>query len=361
MTSQTVFQAHIDYLQYLDADGIAQQPLPAWCEQLDLLRDYYRQMVLARQFDAKAVALQRTGQLGTYPSALGAEAIDIVCGKRLQSDDVLVPYYRNHALQAMRGLPWSDILRYWGGDERGSANPKMGQDLPNCVTIATQCLHACGVSVAVKMRQQTRAVLTLIGDGGTSKGDFMEALNVAGVWQLPVVFVINNNQWAISVPRSKQCFAPTLAQKGIAAGIRSEQVDGNDVIALHESLEQALQRAREGKGPSLIEAISYRLCDHTTADDASRYREAQALKEAWQRDPIKRLKHWLIDQGGWDDTQESAWLQEANTLVQREVEDYLNTPAAAATDMFDYLYAELPEHIQQQRQQLQQKLAGEEV
>ncbi|KEA65551.1 Branched-chain alpha-keto acid dehydrogenase, E1 component, alpha subunit [Marinobacterium lacunae] len=340
-----VFKTEIALTRYLSADGKPLDTLPPWCSAAEPLTTYYRWMVLARQFDQKAIALQRTGQLGTYASSLGAEAIDVVTGHLMTPADVLVPYYRNHALQMIRGTPMHDILLYWGGDERGNSGAAMGRDLPNAVPIATQTLHAAGAAAALKYRHQPHAVVCLCGDGATSKGDFAEALNLAGVWHLPLVMIVNNNQWAISVPRHMQCAAPTLAQKALAAGIPAEQVDGNDAIALHEVIEHALVRARSGKGPSLIEALSYRLSDHTTADDASRYRAPEKLKEAWQNDPIRRLRHYLLDQGLWDDAQERACLDEAQNRVQSAVEQYLATPPEPVECMFEYLYAERPEQL----------------
>lgn len=349
---ETVYQAQINFSRYLSASGEPLQPLPNWTEQPDTLVSYYRNMVLARQLDHKIIALQRTGQMGTYASLLGAEAIEVVLGMRMQADDVLVPYYRNHAAQMLRGLSMEDMLSYWGGDERGNAAAAMGQDFPNAVPIATQALHATGVATAIKIRAEKRAVVTVCGDGATSKGDFMEALNVAGAWQLPVVFMVNNNQWAISVPRSLQCGAPTLAQKAIGAGIRGEQVDGNDVIALHESVNHALQHAREGKGATLIEAISYRLSDHTTADDATRYRSNDELKAAWEREPIKRLQTFLHQRGWWDEVQESAWQSEVGQMIQQGLDRYLQQPNQPVEHLIDFLYAELPEALKEQRERL---------
>lgn len=346
----TVYEGRISYRQHLDASGSPCAPLPEWAQSPEWLTECYRNMVLARALDNKAIALQRTGQLGTYASLLGAEAIDIPVGLLMQPEDVLIPYYRNHAVQMLRGMPIADILLYWGGDERGNASPAQQQDFPNSVPIATQSMHACGVATAIKLRNEKRVAVTFCGDGATSKGDFLEALNVAGTWQLPVVFVVNNNQWAISVPRSLQCGAPTLAQKALGAGIRGEQVDGNDVIAVREAFQQALTRAREGKGPSLIEAISYRLSDHTTADDATRYRPNDELKQAWEREPIKRLRTFLHERGWWDETQEKSWQEEVGVLIQRATEQYLATPPQAVESIFDHLYAELPEALREQRE-----------
>ena len=346
----TVFEGEIRFRQYLSTQGDPLSTLPVWAQQPEWLTHCYRNMVLARTMDNKAVALQRTGQLGTYASLLGIEGIDVPLGLLMHPEDVLVPYYRNHACQMLRGMPMEDILLYWGGDERGNAAEQQGEDFPNSVPIATQSMHACGVATALKIRNEKRVAVTLCGDGATSKGDFLEGLNVAGAWQLPVVFIVNNNQWAISVPRALQSGAPTLAQKAIGAGIRGEQVDGNDAIAMREAIEIALERAREGKGPSLIEAISYRLSDHTTADDATRYRSNDELKKAWEHEPVKRLRTFLHKQGWWDETQETIWQDEVNSMVQSAVERYLATPPQPVESLFDYLYAELPEQLREQRE-----------
>lgn len=344
------YEGKIPFYQYINEHSEVVSPLPEWALADETLVRYYQQMVIARQFDNKAIALQRTGQLGTYASSAGCEAIDVVTASLMHKEDVLVPYYRNHAMQMVRGMKLSEVLLYWGGDERGNSSPAQGEDFPNCVPIATQCLHACGIASAIKIRDQQRATVSMLGDGATSKGDFMEALNVAGVWQLPVVFIINNNQWAISVPRALQSIAPTLAQKALGAGIRGEQVDGNDVVAIHQSVEQALIRAREGKGPTLIEAVSYRLSDHTTADDATRYRHPDALKTGWDKEPIKRLRDYLHAQGWWNESNETQWLQHSTALIQEAVDQYLATPPQPVSAMFDYLYSELPLQLKKQRE-----------
>ena len=325
------------------------------------LVDGYRHMALIRTFDKKAVNLQRTGKLGTYASCLGAEAIATAGGMALQDDDVFVPYYRDHATQYLRGVPLHLILQYWGGDERGNAFPAdtpASRDLPNCVPIASQLTQAAGIATKAKLDHAKAAVLATCGDGATSRGDFHEALNVAGVWQLPLVVMVNNNQWAISVPRSLQTASDTIAQKAVAAGIEGFQVDGNDLPALLEALDYALDKARHGKGATLIEAVSYRLSDHTTADDAGRYRKASDLHAAWQREPVARLRQALADAGHWDAEQETQWLAECQQRVDTAVETYLNQSPQAPTDMLDYLYAELPEALKPQRQRLLQQQPG---
>ncbi len=340
----------IPFVRYLDEEGEILQPLPHWTRDGKILKNYYRLMTIARQSDQKAVALQRTGKMGTYPSCLGQEAISTVYSALLKKDDVLVPYYRDLPGLMGRGIPVSDIYLYWGGDERGSAGSAWEQDFPNCVPIATQTGHAAGVATAFKIRHEPRVVLCALGDGATSKGDFPEALNLAGTWQLPVVFVINNNQWAISVPRAIQSGASTLAQKGIAAGLPCVQVDGNDVIALHEVLEKAIERARSSKGASVIEAISYRLGDHTTADDASRYRNSEDLNAAWQKEPLKRLRNFLFHRGLWNESKEKSLKLDADNIVEKAVKTYTETPLPTIADLFDYQYANMPASLEQQKQ-----------
>ncbi|MDP3846509.1 MAG: pyruvate dehydrogenase (acetyl-transferring) E1 component subunit alpha [Pseudomonas sp.] len=352
-------QPELRYTRYLDPSGLPIAPLPAWAADHQLLIKLYRQMQLTRLFDLKVVALQRTGRIGTYAPNLGQEAIGVAIGSLMRPTDVLVPYYRDTAVQLMRGVLMEEILLYWGGDERGSAyrNPAVAEDFPICVPIATQALHACGVASAFKIRGQQRVVVTTCGDGATSKGDFLEALNLAGTWQLPMVFVINNNQWAISVPRRLQCGAPTLAQKAIGAGFPGEQVDGNDVLAVYERLQVALERARHGKGPVLLECLSYRLGDHTTADDATRYRPAEEVKQAWQEEPIKRLQAYLAAQGQWDEHREQALIADSQAQVQQAVAAYEALEPQPALAALEYVYAQWPAALNDQRELLLERAA----
>lgn len=323
-----------------------------------LWRRAHDHICLTRRFDQQAVMLQRTGRLGTYASCLGQEALSTAAGLALASDDVFVPYYRDQAAQLLRGTGMADILRYWGGDERGSAVPAGSQDMPACVPIATQLPHAAGIAAALKLRHESRAVLVTCGDGATSRGDFYEALNLAGVWHLPLVILVNNNQWAISVPLSAQTAARTLAQKAVAAGLPGVRVDGNDVLALHAVLCEALQRARAGKGPTLVEGVTYRLCDHTTADDMSRYADPARRGEAEALEPLRRLRALLDRAGRWSAAYEEAQEAAQTRLVEAAIADYLATPPPAATDMFDYLYASLPTELEAQRAQAVARAAG---
>lgn len=342
------YEFRIDSRRYLNADGKVLTPLPAWAQDEDRLLSAYRTMALIRAFDTKAIALQRTGQLGTYPSVLGHEAIGTAIGQILQPEDVLVPYYRDQAAQVLRGVSLVELLLYWGGDERGSAYENCPHDLPICVPIATQCSHAAGIAAAMRIRGESQVVLCSLGDGATSKGDFLESLNVAGAWHLPLVFVVANNQWAISTPRHAQTASATIAQKAIGAGIPGRVVDGNDYFAIADAVEEAVQRARDGKGATLIEAQTYRLGDHTTADDATRYRSADELRTAWEHEPIRRLQGWLHAQGLWDAQKEQVLQADCKATLEQAVADYLAIPPQPATSMFDHLFATLPASLQPQ-------------
>lgn len=346
-----IAQFTINHLCFINKDHQATQPLPEFANEKNLT-ELYRWMVTVRILDTKAIHLQRTGKLGTYPSSCGQEAVSVGLGYALGSDDIYCPAYRDQGVLLQRNVSAEEILAYWGGDERGNCFLHNTQDLPTCVTVGGQCLHAAGVAVAIKYRKQNRSVVTLVGDGGTSKGDFYEAINLAGVWQLPLVIVINNNQWAISVPRKRQTAAQTLAQKAIAGGIECLQVDGNDVIAVSYAVSEGIKKARAGQGGSVIEAVTYRLADHTTADDATRYRTKEELEAAWQGEPIARLAQYMTDQGWWDNTKDQQLHAQCTDLIDKEIERYLARSKAPVTDIFDFLYAHLPDTLVDQREQL---------
>lgn len=347
MTIVARFEIH--YSRFLDAEGKAVGALPAFARDPGELVAMYRGMVLTRRFDAKAVALQRTGRLGTFAVSLGQEAAVIGLAAAMRENDVLVPSYRESGAMLWRGVTLEELLLYWGGDERGSDFAGPRDDFPVAVPVGTQALHAVGAAYAFKLRGEERAVVAVFGDGATSKGDVCEALNFAGVWQAPVVFVAVNNQWAISVPRAAQSAAETLAQKAIAAGIEGVQVDGNDAVAVRHAVAAALDKAYAGKGPTLIEALTYRLSDHTTADDAKRYRSEDEVSSQWGDDPIARLRAYLGASGAWSKADEEALIEETNARIEAAVEVYEATPPQPPEAMFDHLYAELPASLARQR------------
>lgn len=345
----TVAQFEISYTQLLDEQGQLIGELPEFAKDTKALKELYKFMVLTRTFDKKAVALQRTGKMGTYAPINGQEAISTAIGHAMKPEDVFVPYYRDYGAQLQRGVKMSEILSYWGGDERGSQFACDSEDLPICVPIASQCLHATGVAFAFQYRNQPRVAVVCIGEGGTSEGDFYEGINVAGTWKLPVVFIVNNNQWAISVPRDKQTGTPTIAQKAIAAGFDGIQVDGNDILATRQVIGEAIEKARRGEGPTLIEAITYRLCDHTTADDASRYQPQDEVEKAKPKEPISRFKSFLLNNQWWSAQEEEDLVMSCSNEVEKAVDEYLNTPPQHITSIFDYHYAELPDYLVEQR------------
>jgi 2-oxoisovalerate dehydrogenase E1 component alpha subunit len=347
---KTVAEFEIKYCQFLDAAGNLAADAPPLASDTGELLKMYRFMTLVRTFDTKAVNLQRTGKLGTYASCLGHEAAHVGVAAAMQTEDVLVPVYREFGSQIWRGVKMSTILTFWGGDERGSDFTAARQDFPWCIPISSQILHGAGVAMAMKIRGEKRCSVTYIGDGGTSEGAFYEGINLAGARALPAVFVIVNNGWAISVPIEHQTATKTLAQKAIAAGIPGVQVDGNDVIAVRHIVGEAVARARRGEGPTLIEALTYRLSDHTTADDASRYRDHSEVKEAWGKEPLPRLRTYLMKLRVWDEAREEALKAECAREVEAAVDEYLSAPKPSTDAMFDHLFANPPKGLAEQRE-----------
>lgn len=346
----TVARFEIGWSRFIDPNGRAVRRLPDFARDPAELTALYRGMVLARSFDAKAVALQRTGRLGTFASALGQEAVSVGLAAAMHPDDVLLPSFSEHGAQLWRGVSLLELFLFWGGDERGNDFAEAREDFPVCVPGGTHAPQAVGVALAFKLRREARAAVCVFGDGATSKGDVAEALNIAGAWQLPAVFVINNNRWAISVPVAKQTAAETLARKGIAAGIASEQVDGNDVVAVREAVARAIQKARSGGGPHLIEALTYRLGDPTTAHDASRYRNDAEVSPRWAEEPISRLRHYLVRVRLWAKSDEERLLAETSAAIEAAAAAYLDTPRQSPEAMFDFTYASLPKALAAQRQ-----------
>lgn len=341
----------IPYYEYLDADGKLSNDAPALATDKKALLELYRLMVLVRTMDTKAIALQRTGKLGTYPSTRGQEAVFVGIGNALKKSDIFVPYYRDMGTLIQRNVKLSQILLYWGGDERGNDFAD-SQDFPFSVPIGSQALHAAGAGFAAKYHKQKNAVLTVCGDGATSQGDFYEAMNVSGIWKLPVVYVVCNNQWAISVSRDVQTAAHSIAQKAIAVGIPGEQVDGNDIIAVQHRTAEALKNARENNQSCLIEMVCYRQHDHTTADDASRYEPKHLREQEWKKEPIQRLKKYLESLNALSEQQDQEIQTQCAAEVDAAVTEYLNVTPQPLESMFDYLYATLPEAYADQRDML---------
>jgi pyruvate dehydrogenase E1 component alpha subunit len=337
---------------YLASDGTVLRPLPDFASDIPKLLALYRGMVLTRAFDLKAVSLQRTGRLGTYAVSLGQEAVSVGIASAMRQEDVLLPSYRDNGTLLWRGTKMEEILLFWGGDERGNLSSGPAHDFPYCIPVGSQAPQAAGVAYAFKLRKEPRVAVCLFGDGATSKGDVWEAMNFAGVHKLPLLFVANNNQWAISVPLKLQTASQTLAQKAIAAGFTGEQVDGNDVIAVRAAAEEAIAQARGGGGPRLIEALTYRLSDHTTADDAARYRPPEEVQTRWKEEPIARLRAYLVSQKAWGKAQEEELAAECQKEIEVAIARYLASSPRAPETMFDHLYAELPRTYASQRAEL---------
>ena len=350
---RVVAEFEIRHRQYLSASGTLVGEPPDFARDRETMSALYRAMTLTRIFDGKAVALQRTGQLGTYPSCAGQEAIGVGYASAMTPKDVMFTTYREQGAQIWRGVTLKELLQYWGGDERGCDYSGPREDFPVAVPIASQAPHAVGVATAFKLRHEKRVALCALGDGATSKGDFYESINLAGVWRLPAVFVVINNRWAISMPREKQTAAETLAQKAIAAGIPGIQVDGNDIVAMRQVAAEAIARARDGEGATIIEALTYRMGDHTTADDASRYRREELVSAAWKLDPLARLRTYLANQHWWTKEDEERLIAGCREKVEAAVAEYLAIPPPAPSSMFDHLFETLPHSLQWERKKFE--------
>jgi len=350
MATKTAAAFTVRHTGYIDRNGQPLGAMPPFAEDAGLLAMLYRAMVRTRTFDAKAVSLQRTGRLGTFASSLGQEAVGVGAAAAMRAEDILVPSFRDQAAQLWRGVTPAELFSYWGGDERGSDFAGPRADFPICVPVA---------ALALKLRHEARAVVCILGDGATSKGDFHEALTFAGVWRLPLVMLINNNQWAISVPRAAQCAAETLAQKSIAAGLPGEQVDGNDVIAVRDRVSAALERARRGEGATVIEALTYRLSDHTTSDDARRYRDDAEVTAHWQDDPVARLRAYMTRTAAWSRADEERAAADATAEMEAAAATWLASTRQPAAAMFDFLFATLPAPLAAQRAEVLAEANGD--
>ena len=351
MPRTKVYEAVTERLEILDTEGRVDLALMPEIDP-SRIRDLYRDMVLMRTFDTKALKLQRQGRMGTWPPIKGQEAIQAGVALAMGENDWLIPGFREHGIMVLRGVPLHLVFAYWAGDERGSSYPEDVRCFPVAVPVGSQWQHGTGVGLSLKMRDEDAVAVTFGGDGSTSEGDFHEAVNCAGVFGTKTVFVIQNNQWAISVPLHRQTAAETLAQKAHAYGIPGIQVDGNDVFAVYAAATEAIERTRRGEGPSLIEAVTYRLGDHTTADDASRYRPEEELEEWEGRDPILRLRRYLVEQGLWDDDQETVLLEEATSWVDGQVKALEEMEPQAPEEIFTSMYAAMPPHVVEQMQSL---------
>jgi len=340
MPNETIFQFATQRLGILDENGMADESLmPALTP--DEIRRMYELMLLARTFDQRALALQREGRIGTYPPITGQEAAQVGSAMAIDPTDWVFPSFREMGVHLSLGYPIPRIFQYWSGDERGQQAPDNLNIFPFCVSVGTHIPHAVGVAMAARYRCDPIAVVAYFGDGATSKGDFHEGFNMAGVFRLPVVFICQNNQWAISVPVKGQTAAASLAQKAIAYGFEGVQVDGNDVFAVYSATRKALEKARTGAGPTFIECLTYRVADHTTADDAGRYRSNEEV-ESWRaKDPILRLERFMASHGLWSEAYGKDARASASATIDRAVHDMERLPPPAVADMFEHTSATL--------------------
>ena len=324
------------------------------------LKDIYNKMLFARTADLMAVSFQRQGRMYTYPPSLGQEAVAVASGLTIQHDDWLVPAFRELGAYIAKGATLKELYMYYRGDEWGVYFEKANRIVPLSVPIASQLLHAAGIGIAMKHKQEKSTVFTYVGDGGTSEGDFYEALNFAGVWKAPVVFVIQNNQFAISVPVARQTAAMNLAVKGIAAGVPSIKVDGNDIFAMYDVLQEARRHVMEGNGPFLIEAVTFRKGAHTTSDDPTRYRTKDEEAEWEKTDPLERLKKYLIDKGLHSEEEENKLLEEYKKKINIEFDEAERTEYNF-DDVFEYQYVDMPDELKKQKQKHKQFMQWKEA
>ena len=349
MPRKVVETFSVEYLQILDENGKVDKALEPSIPPEDLKR-LYQTMLSARMLDRRMYQLQQQGRIGTFPGVMGQEA-SLGCTYALEPRDWLAPAFRESACMFWRGIPMKNLLIYYMGMEEGNEFPEGANTLPIAITIGTQTLHATGLGWAAKLRGDDVVALCYFGDGATSEGDFHEACNMAGVFQVPVVFVCMNNQFAISVPRSHQTSAATLAQKAIGYGFAGLQVDGNDILATYAAAKEAVARAREGQGPTLIECLTYRLGPHTTADDPRRYR-TEADVSVWQkREPLARFQLYLEQRKLWT----PKWQEELESTIQEAIESAVRDAeaerdAANPLEIFDSVYAELTPELQAQKE-----------
>lgn len=361
MPKEIIYRGEVEMLRVLDEEGRVDSALADPSLSDADVKNLYELMITCREFDEAAFKLQRSGRMGTFPQNKGHEAITLGAAKALRKGiDYIVPYYRENPALFLHGLPMHYVLLHWMGDERGNAIPKNLSMNPLCLAIGTQTLHAVGIAWAFKLRKEDRVVLCFFGDGATSTGDFHEAMNFASLLKAPVIFCCMNNQWAISTACCKQTASRTFAQKALAYDMPTVRVDGNDLFACYAAGKEAVDRARAGGGPSFIEAVTYRLGDHTTADDARRYRPTEEFEAAIKLDPIVRTRKYLESKGLWDEPRQTKAVEKAKAIVHDVIALAERIDPPTADQMFDSMFAELPEELVRQKQTFRTDSIGED-
>ncbi|MBK8130960.1 MAG: pyruvate dehydrogenase (acetyl-transferring) E1 component subunit alpha [bacterium] len=344
-------------LEVVDMNGKVLHP--EWMPDIsdELLVEGYKMMRLARIVDLKAVNLQRQGKLYTLPVNRGQEAAAVGSAMALRNDDWLVPAFREIGAYMWHGWPIETLYRWYLGLEAGAVMPEGVNSLPTSVPISSQVPHAAGIGPAINYKGLDQVVLCYFGDGGTSEGDFSEGLNWAAVFNCPCVFFCNNNQYAISVPRELQTKAETIAQKAVGFGLPGIQVDGNDLFAVYRATKEAVDYARTGNGPVLIEAVTYRMGAHTTSDDPTKYRTSEEEKIWEPRDPLLRVKKYLLDKGLWNDAQETAWEESCAAKVDEAVQHVVGLGPNPIPELFEDQYEHLTNSLEEQKADLEAFLA----
>ncbi|MGW6279264.1 thiamine pyrophosphate-dependent dehydrogenase E1 component subunit alpha [Kribbella sp. NPDC055071] len=348
-------------VRLIDQDGVPHEHPSYRLPSKDALVDGYVQLIKGRRINDQASALVRQGRLAVYPSSHGQEACQVAATMVLSDGDWLFPTYRDTVSIMSRGVDPIETLTLLRGDWHSGYDPYARNVAPQSTPLATQLTHAVGVAHAARLKGEDTVVMALCGDGATSEGDFHEALNFAAVFHAPVVFFIQNNEYAISVPLARQTVAPSLAHKGIGYGVPGERADGNDLAGLLAVLGDAVQKARSGQGPQLVEAHTYRVQAHTNADDATRYREDDEVTPWLERDPIKRLETYLDQQGWLDDGLRSRAEGEAAEVADRLRAGLMPEPSVDPDELFTHLYAEQTQQLREQAAFLHDELAREEA
>jgi len=344
-------------LEIMDKDGRVNESLRPPGLSDEAIKKLYVRMSVMRLADRTALNLQREGRMGTYAPVWGQEAAQ-ASAAFLEDGDWLVPSYRETGALFMRGVPLHMLYQYWMGDERGQRYDPALRCLPIEVVVGSQPLHAVGVSWAMKLRGEKAIAAAYFGDGATSEGSFHEAMNFAGVFGTPTVFICQNNQFAISVPRKIQTAAKTIAQKAIAYGFKGIQIYGNDIMAVYAAMKEAMDDARAGRGPRLIEMLTYRFGPHTTADDPTKYRSEEQLEKNKPFDPLIRLRIYLGEKNLWSEEEEYEIMDNAKAEVEKAVEKAESAPPPEPADMFRYVYGKMPPELKRQQEELISYLAA---
>lgn len=359
MPKKIINRFNVSYMQILDENGKVDKKLEPDIPENDLIF-LYRSMTAAREFDNRMLKLQRQGRIGTFGPSVGQEAAHCTPALLMDDEDWFVGAFRESGARFIRGETMEQTLHFYNGYEEGNTKPANSNTLPISIVVGSQMLHAAGIGYTLNYKGiKNRAVVTFFGDGATSEGDFHEAMNFASVWNAPVVFICQNNHWAISLPRHKQTKSGTIAQKAIAYDVPSIQVDGNDILAMYVATQEALARAKKGDGPTMIEAVTYRLIMHTTADDPTKYRTEEEVAPWHKKDPLKRTKLYLINKGIWSEKKDKAMMDSIKNEIDETVKSFESTPPYRTDKVFDHVFGDPHYTFKEQHQDFLTELEKE--